>query len=153
GGRPGPLPHQRACAGGDARRHPLPDADRAIHGSRPHRPRATSAPDPRPDAGRPPAPGHAELPPAVDDSAARVLGRAGGTPAARPRHHRSPASPRSLPDLPTMTARERAARRQAWLMMAPALGALILLTVYPALWVLWLSLEDYVPIFEVARFV
>jgi multiple sugar transport system permease protein len=52
-----------------------------------------------------------------------------------------------------MTARERAARRQGWLMMAPALGVLVVLTVYPALWVLWLSLEDYVPIFGVARFV
>ena len=52
-----------------------------------------------------------------------------------------------------MTARERAARRQGWLMMAPALAVLALLTVYPGLWVLWLSVEDYVPIFEVSRFV
>jgi multiple sugar transport system permease protein len=52
-----------------------------------------------------------------------------------------------------MTARERAARRQGWWLMTPALGMLLLLTVYPGLWVLWLSLQDYVPIFEVSRFV
>jgi multiple sugar transport system permease protein len=52
-----------------------------------------------------------------------------------------------------MTARDRAARRQGWWLMTPALSMLLLLTVYPGLWVLWLSLQDYVPIFEVSRFV
>ena len=52
-----------------------------------------------------------------------------------------------------MTARERARRRQGWLMMTPALAMLAVLTVYPGLWVLWLSLGDYIPIFGVSRFV
>lgn len=51
-----------------------------------------------------------------------------------------------------MTARERAARRRAWWMMAPALTALAVLTLYPGLWVLWLSLRDEVPIFGISRF-
>ena len=42
--------------------------------------------------------------------------------------------------------------RQGWLLMAPALVVLGVLTVYPSLWVLWLSLHDYVPIFDVSRF-
>jgi multiple sugar transport system permease protein len=37
-------------------------------------------------------------------------------------------------------------------MLAPALGVLGLLTVYPGLWVLWLSLREHVPIFGVSRF-
>ncbi|MBI3635206.1 MAG: sugar ABC transporter permease [Candidatus Rokubacteria bacterium] len=52
-----------------------------------------------------------------------------------------------------MTGRERALRRRAWLMTAPALAFLALLTVYPALWVLWLSLQERIPIFDIARFV
>jgi multiple sugar transport system permease protein len=52
-----------------------------------------------------------------------------------------------------MTARERARRRRGWLMMTPALAVLAMVTVYPGLWVLWLSLRDYVPIFRVSRFV
>jgi multiple sugar transport system permease protein len=51
-----------------------------------------------------------------------------------------------------VTARQRAARRQGWLMLAPALGVLGLLTVYPGLWVLWLSLHERVPIFGVSHF-
>jgi multiple sugar transport system permease protein len=51
-----------------------------------------------------------------------------------------------------MTGRDRAARRQGWLMLAPALVVLALLTVYPGLRVLWLSLRDEVPIFGVSRF-
>jgi multiple sugar transport system permease protein len=52
-----------------------------------------------------------------------------------------------------LTARERRSRRQAWLLMSPALLVLGVLTIYPSLWVLWLSLHDYVPIFEISRFV
>jgi trehalose/maltose transport system permease protein len=52
-----------------------------------------------------------------------------------------------------MTARERAARRRAGLMLAPALVTLAVLTVYPGLWVIWLSLQERVPIFGVSRFV
>lgn len=51
-----------------------------------------------------------------------------------------------------MTRRERAARRQAWLLLAPALAVLALVTLYPALWVLALSLRDYVPPFGISRF-
>ena len=52
-----------------------------------------------------------------------------------------------------MTAgRERAARRRAWLMLAPALSVLTVLTLYPGLWVLWLAFRDEVPIFGISRF-
>ena len=46
----------------------------------------------------------------------------------------------------------RADRRAAWLLLAPALGVLALLTAYPALSVFWLSLQHRVPIFGVAEF-
>lgn len=52
-----------------------------------------------------------------------------------------------------MTLRERRSRRLAWLLLSPALGMLALLTLYPALWVLWLSLQERIPIFGIARFV
>lgn len=48
--------------------------------------------------------------------------------------------------------RRRAERRTALLFLAPALGTLGALTVYPAVWVFWLSLQQRVPIFDVARF-
>ncbi len=51
-----------------------------------------------------------------------------------------------------MTARQRAARREGLAYLAPALLALGALTVYPALWVLWLSLQQRVPIFGIERF-
>lgn len=51
-----------------------------------------------------------------------------------------------------MTGRERALRRRALVMTAPALALLALLTVYPALWVVWLSLQERIPIFDIARF-
>jgi ABC-type sugar transport system permease subunit len=37
-------------------------------------------------------------------------------------------------------------------MLGPALGVLAVLTVYPSLWVLWLSFREHVPIFGVSRF-
>jgi multiple sugar transport system permease protein len=37
-------------------------------------------------------------------------------------------------------------------MTAPALSVLAVLTLYPGLWVLWLSLRDEVPIFGISRF-
>ena len=52
-----------------------------------------------------------------------------------------------------MTRRERAERRLGYLLLAPALVGLAALTVYPALSVLWLSLEQRVPIFGIDRFV
>lgn len=51
-----------------------------------------------------------------------------------------------------MTDRERALRRRGGLMMLPALTVLAALTVYPGLWVLWLSLHERIPIFGVSRF-
>jgi len=51
-----------------------------------------------------------------------------------------------------VTARERRSRRLGWLLLSPALGVLAPLTLYPALWVLWLSLQDRIPIFGIARF-
>ena len=51
-----------------------------------------------------------------------------------------------------MTRRHRAERRRGLLLVAPALLALVALTVYPGIWVLWLSLQHRIPIFEVSRF-
>jgi multiple sugar transport system permease protein len=42
-------------------------------------------------------------------------------------------------------------RRLAWLLLSPALLVLATLTVYPALWVLWLSLQYRIPVFGIAR--
>lgn len=47
--------------------------------------------------------------------------------------------------------RDRADRRLAWCLLAPALLVLGVLTVYPALWVLWLSLQYRIPVFGVSR--
>jgi multiple sugar transport system permease protein len=52
-----------------------------------------------------------------------------------------------------MTARERAERRLGILLLAPALAMLAALTIYPLLSVLWLSLQQRVPIFGIERFV
>jgi multiple sugar transport system permease protein len=52
-----------------------------------------------------------------------------------------------------VTARARAERRLGLLLLAPALVGLAGLTVYPAFSVLWLSLEQRVPIFGIDRFV
>ncbi|HSE03707.1 MAG TPA: sugar ABC transporter permease, partial [Methylomirabilota bacterium] len=42
-------------------------------------------------------------------------------------------------------------RRLAWLLLSPALLVLATLTVYPALWVVWLSLQYRIPVFGIAR--
>lgn len=52
-----------------------------------------------------------------------------------------------------MTRRGRAGRWLGLILLAPALAGLASLTVYPALSVLWLSLEERVPIFAIHRFV
>ncbi len=49
------------------------------------------------------------------------------------------------------TAREAADRRLGWLLLAPALAVLGGLTAYPALWVLWLSLQYRIPVFSISR--
>ncbi|MBI1726589.1 MAG: sugar ABC transporter permease [Candidatus Rokubacteria bacterium] len=41
--------------------------------------------------------------------------------------------------------------RLAWILLAPALAVLGGLTVYPALWVLWLSFQYRVPVFSISR--
>ncbi len=51
-----------------------------------------------------------------------------------------------------MSPRQRAARREGLLYLLPALVALGVLTVYPGLFVLWLSLRQRVPIFGIDRF-
>jgi multiple sugar transport system permease protein len=52
-----------------------------------------------------------------------------------------------------VTARQRADRLTGLAFSAPALLALAALAVYPGLWVLWLSLQQRIPIFGIARFV
>ena len=51
-----------------------------------------------------------------------------------------------------MTRREAANRRRGMLLLAPTILALGALTVYPGVWVLWLSLQHRIPIFDVSRF-
>jgi len=51
-----------------------------------------------------------------------------------------------------VTRREAADRRQGMLLLGPTALALGALTVYPGAWVLWLSLQDRIPIFGVSRF-
>ena len=51
-----------------------------------------------------------------------------------------------------MTARGRADRRLGLILLSPTLAARGALTVFPGVWVLWLSLQHRVPIFGVARF-
>ena len=52
-----------------------------------------------------------------------------------------------------MTGRQRADRLAGVLFVAPAALTLAALALYPGLWVLWLSLQQRVPIFGIARFV
>lgn len=52
-----------------------------------------------------------------------------------------------------MTARQRADRRAGLAFVAPAALTLAALALYPGLWVLWLSLQQRIPIFRIARFV
>ena len=52
-----------------------------------------------------------------------------------------------------MTGRQRADRRAGLAFVAPAALTLVALSLYPGLWVLWLSLQQRIPIFGIARFV
>ena len=52
-----------------------------------------------------------------------------------------------------MTGRQRADRLAGMAFVAPAVLTLAALALYPGLWVLWLSLQQRVPIFGIARFV
>ena len=51
-----------------------------------------------------------------------------------------------------MTPRQRSDRRTGLMFLAPALVILGCVTIYPALWVVWLSLQYRIPIFGIARF-
>lgn len=51
-----------------------------------------------------------------------------------------------------MTPYRRADRRRALALVAPAVATLGALTVFPGVWVLWLSLQHRIPIFDIARF-
>jgi trehalose/maltose transport system permease protein len=51
-----------------------------------------------------------------------------------------------------VTRRRRSDRRTGLVFLAPALGMLACVTIYPALWVFWLSLQYRIPIFGIARF-
>jgi multiple sugar transport system permease protein len=51
-----------------------------------------------------------------------------------------------------MTRRQRSDRRTGLMFLAPALAMLGCVTIYPALWVFWLSLQYRIPIFGIARF-
>jgi multiple sugar transport system permease protein len=51
-----------------------------------------------------------------------------------------------------MTSGQRTPRRRGLLLVAPALTVLVVLTGYPALYVLWLSLQHRVPVFGIAEF-
>ena len=52
-----------------------------------------------------------------------------------------------------MTARQRADRLAGLAFVAPAALTLAALALYPGLWVLWLSLQQRIPIFGIARFI
>jgi trehalose/maltose transport system permease protein len=52
-----------------------------------------------------------------------------------------------------VTARQRADRRAGLAFVGPAALTLAALALYPGLWVLWLSLQQRIPIFGIARFV
>ena len=47
--------------------------------------------------------------------------------------------------------RDTADRRLAWILLSPALLVLGTLTLYPALWVLWLALQYRIPVFGISR--
>jgi trehalose/maltose transport system permease protein len=51
-----------------------------------------------------------------------------------------------------VTRRQRSEQRTGLFYLAPALGLLGCVTIYPALWVFWLSLQYRIPIFGIARF-
>jgi multiple sugar transport system permease protein len=52
-----------------------------------------------------------------------------------------------------VTPRQRADRQAGLAFVAPAVLTLAAVAVYPGLWVLWLSLQQRIPIFGIARFV
>lgn len=51
-----------------------------------------------------------------------------------------------------MKPARRGDRRTALLFLAPVLTVLGVVTVYPAVWLFWLSLQQRIPVFGIARF-
>src|SRR5262249_27803859 len=136
---------------GGGRRH-VPHTHRALPGPR-GGPRASQhAALPRSGAGGAAPAGDAVLPDDLDDGAAGGLGRARAREDASSRAGARAASPRAPAGRP-VTARQRADRRAGVAFVAPAVLVLAGLSLYPGLWVLWLSLQQRIPIFGIARFV
>src|SRR5581483_11757067 len=153
-GRARPLPRLGGrTANDDCARRPEPDAHGALSRRR-GPPRASRlSRRVRADASRPAAAGDAVLPDAVDDAAAGILGGAGrgedavgggraGAPAAR-----LPARRAAVID------RRRADVRAGVALLAPAVLVLGALAAWPGVWVLWLSLQQRIPIFGIDRFI
>src|SRR5262249_54477667 len=148
-----------AAAHGD-RRRALSDACGPLSRARPGARQLRPPRDRRAHTGRPPAAGHPVLPDDLHAAAARAVGgdrrrevpgRERGRRAAGPRL-RPPRCARGRGGRAAVTPRQRAARRQGLLYLAPALIALGLLTGYPGLWVFWLSLQRRMPVFGIERF-
>src|SRR5262249_44312088 len=145
--------HQRARAARDRpRRRVVADATVALSGPRDRARASGDAGAAAAGARRPAAAGHAVLSAAVGDGAAGVLGSARWREAARARGRGRGQAARILPPGRPMTGREAADRRRALVCVAPTVVALGTLTVYPGIWVLWLSLQRRIPIFDVSRF-
>ncbi|PYM72901.1 MAG: hypothetical protein DME03_16735, partial [Candidatus Rokuibacteriota bacterium] len=153
GGGPGASPHEPAGPAGDrARRRAEPHAPRSLPRSRARARAPRNAAPRRAHADGPAAPGDARVPSRLVDGAARVLGgaRRGEVAGAGDRRRARPA--RLFPRGHPMTRREAVNRRRGVLLLAPTVLALGTLTVYPGVWVLWLSLQHRIPIFGVSRF-
>src|SRR6266508_4261126 len=159
GRRPGALPHERGGAAGLGRgRGAQPDPHRALP-----RPRAVAGPSElsralSADARGPAAPGHSLLPHAVLDPAARALGGDRGHQLAGrhgPPVSRARGAHAARPQVRSMWAVKPGRggdSRTALLFLAPALLVLAVVTIYPAIWLFWLSLQQRIPVFGIARF-
>src|SRR5262249_22807818 len=88
-----------------------------------------------------------------DHTATGVLGNPGRNQIAPPGDRRRAPAARAFPRLQPMTGGDRRSRRQGLLLLAPALTILVVLTAYPGLYVLWLSLQHRVPIFGTTEFI
>src|SRR5262249_8826406 len=150
--RPRALPRERASAAGhDGKRRDQAHHHDALPRSGPGAALAEPAAHSRSHPGRPLAPRHALLRDDLHHAPARAVGRPRGREEPGAQRGRLPAPPRFLPPgCPRVTA-----DRRSWhglLLLAPALVTLGALTLYPTVWVLWLSLQRRVPIFDVHRF-
>src|SRR5262249_26399905 len=106
----------------------------------------------RADDGRAPSPDHALLPDALDHAPTRILGRSRRNQDTAPGDRRRAPRPHASLRRPPVTARQRTDRRTGLLYLSPALVVLGGTTIYPAVWVFWLSLQHRIPIFDIAQF-